>query len=262
MSSFLQSRKTLIGMAHLAPLPGTVHYTGIPFDQIVEQAVADARTLAAAGFDAVMIQNTHDVPSTATAPPDTVAFLTAVGREIRRAVNLPLGVNIHKNDAAGALAVAAATGAVFVRVKVYVGAVLGPEGVVEPAAPVALRTRQRLGSQTEIWADLFDLTSVPLVNHPIGQLAHWAAKFGDAAAVIVTGQSFAQTVDYVRQVRAARPDLTVVIGGGVKEPEAAEALAAADAVIVGSALEERPFTGPVSPDKARRFAATARGGLA
>src|SRR5439155_12457214 len=102
----------------------------------------------------------------------------AVGWAIRRAVNLPLGVNVLKNDAEAALAVAAAIGAEFVRLKVYVGAVLGAEGLVEPAAPIALRMRQRLGTSTELWADLFDRTSVPLASQPLAQLAEWAVKFG------------------------------------------------------------------------------------
>jgi len=40
-----------------------------------------------------------------------------------------------------------------------------------------------------------------------------------------------------------------------------EALDVADVAIVGSALEERPFTGPVSAAKARALAAEAGSGL-
>ena len=111
-------------------------------------------------------------------------------------------MNILKNDAPGALAVAAAVGADFVRLKVYVGAVLGAEGVLAPSAVDALRTRQRLGSSTEIWADLFDRTSVPLVAQPLAQMAEWATKFGGAAVVIVTGDSWAATLNMARTARS------------------------------------------------------------
>jgi len=52
-----------------------------------------------------------------------------------------------------------------------------------PSAPEALRTRQRLGTATEIWADLFDHTSLPLVPQPLEHLAEWATKFGGASTV-------------------------------------------------------------------------------
>ena len=241
----------LVGMIHLAPLPGSSAYGGEAFERIVERAVQDARALQDAGFDGGIIQNTHDLPALATAPPETIAFLSAIGWEIRRTLALPLGVNVLKNDAAAALAIAAAVDAAFVRLKVYVGAMLGAEGVLEPSAPQALRMRQRLGSTTPIWADLLDRTSVPLAPQPIEHLAEWATAFGGAAALVVTGSSWSQTLELAGRVRAAVPQTHLVIGGGVDQANVAQALEHVDGVIVGSALEERPFTGPVSLAKAR-----------
>jgi membrane complex biogenesis BtpA family protein len=257
MTFVVRGSRALVGMIHLPPLPGSTNYMGQPFDQIVEQAVHDARALHAAGFRAGIIQNTHDLPVTATAPPETVAFLSVVGWQIRREMKWPIGVNILKNDAPGALAVAAAVGAEFVRLKVYVGAVLGAEGVLAPSSADALRTRQRLGSNTEIWADLFDRTSVPLVPQPLEQVAEWATKFGGAAVVIVTGDAWASTLDMARTARSVLPDTPVAIGGGVTLANVREALDVADVAIVGSALEERPFTGPISPAKAQALAEAA-----
>ena len=75
MTLFVRGSRALVGMIHLPPLPGSTSYMGQPFDQIVEHAVRDARALHAAGFRAGIIQNTHDLPVCATAPPETVAFL-------------------------------------------------------------------------------------------------------------------------------------------------------------------------------------------
>ena len=251
--------RALVGMIHLPPLPGSVGYGGQPFDQIVEQAVRDARALQNAGFQAAILQNTHDLPFTASAQPETIAFLSAVGWELRREVELPLGVNVLKNDAEAALAVAAATAAAFVRLKVYVGAMVGAEGILEPAAPVALRMRQRLGTTTEMWADLLDRTSVPLAPQPLEQLAEWAVKFGGAAVLIVTGANWSATLQMIDTARQGAPGTPIAIGGGVTHANVSEALTRADLAIVGSALEERPFTGPVSADKARRLVASAEG---
>jgi membrane complex biogenesis BtpA family protein len=245
--------KALVGMIHLPPLPGSIGYQGQPFDQIVEVAVRDAVALREAGFHAAILQNTHDLPSTASVPPETVAFLSAVGWEVRREAGLPLGVNVLKNDAEAALAVAAAVGAVFVRLKVFVGAMVGAEGVLEPAAPAALRMRQRLGTTTEIWADLLDRTSVPLAPQPLDLVAEWAVKFGGAAVLIVTGADWSGTLAMVAEARRGAPLTPIAIGGGVNPANVGEALTHADVVIVGSALEERPFTGPVSAEKARQL---------
>lgn len=263
-SAVLRERNALIGMIHLPPLPGSTNYDGKSLDSIVHGAVADARALCEAGFDAAILQNTHDLPATATAPIETVAFLAAIGRELRHEVvsHLALGVNVLKNDAEGGLAVAAAIGALFVRLKVYVGAAVGAEGLLAPSAPAALRMRQRLGTDTELWVDLFDRTSAPLVPQPLSQLAEWVMKFGDASAVIVTGTSIADSIRMVHEVRGVAPQLPVVIGGGVTETSVTEALRYADGVIVGSALEERPFTGPVSREKAAAFVRAARGARA
>jgi len=261
MTFIARGSRALVGMIHLPPLPGATNYMGQPFDQIVEQAMQDARALHAAGFRAGIIQNTHDLPFTATAPPETVAFLSVVGWEIRRELSWPIGVNILKNDAPGALAVAAAVGAEFVRLKVYVGAMLGAEGVLAPSAAEALRTRQRLSSNTEIWADLFDRTSVPLVPQPLEQMAEWATKFGGASVLIVTGDSWTTTLEMARTVRGALPDTPVAVGGGVSLANVREALDVADVAIVGSALEEKPFAGPVSASKARALAEKAGSGL-
>ncbi len=257
MPFLAQGSRALVGMIHLPPLPGSIGYQGQPFQAIVDQAVRDAQALRDAGFNAAILQNTHDLPFTAAAPVETTAFLAAVGWELHREVDLPLGVNVLKNDAEAALAIAAAIDARFVRLKVYVGAMIGAEGVTEPAAAPALRMRQRLATTTEIWADLLDRTSVPLAPQPLELVAEWAVKFGGAAALIVTGADWASTLDMVGRARLGAPAVPVAIGGGVTHANVAEALAHADAAIVGSALEERPFTGPVSADKARSLVSAA-----
>src|SRR5262249_30757390 len=132
-------------------------------------------------------------------------------------------------------------------------------GVIEPSAPAALRMRQRLASHVELWADVFDRTSAPLTPQPLGQVAEWATKFGDAAALVVTGASTPESLAMVREVQAAGADVPVLVGGGVTAANVTEVLRVADAVIVGSALEQRPFTGPVSAEKARQFVLSARG---
>ncbi len=59
---FSRSHKPVIGMVHLLPLPGSEAYRGGGLGPILEQALAEGRTLAAGGVDAIILQNSGDLP--------------------------------------------------------------------------------------------------------------------------------------------------------------------------------------------------------
>ena len=120
MVVFSGGNKPLIAMVHLPPLPGAANYDGRPVPEIARQAAAEAQLLADAGFDGVMLQNTHDRPARLRARAGTIAAMSAVATTVRATVPIELGINVHKNDAEGALAVAVSSGASFVRIKVLV----------------------------------------------------------------------------------------------------------------------------------------------
>src|SRR5206468_1508593 len=98
--------RALIGMVHVGALPGSPAQThGIP--ALVESALAEARMLRDAGFHGIIIENMHDRPySRRAVGPETVAAMAAIGREIRAAISLPLGVQVLAGANREALAVA------------------------------------------------------------------------------------------------------------------------------------------------------------
>jgi uncharacterized protein len=227
--------KALVAMIHLPPLPGAGNYDGRPVRAIADRAVAEAELLHSNGFMKLLLQNTHDRPSCLTVGSETLTAMTAIGQAVASAVPCSLGINLHKNDGAGAVAVGHAVGASFVRVKVLVGAVLGPEGVVQGNAEAVAQMRYRLRSEVEIWADIGELTSVPLVKVTVDVLADWAARFGSADRLIVTEQDLVSSAAVVETARrgAAVP---VLIGGRTDPDSIGRALAHSDGVIVGSYL--------------------------
>ena len=94
--------RVLIGMIHLLPLPGSPRWGG-SLEAVVERAVADARALESGGFHACLVENFGDAPfSPGRADPASVAAITAAAIEVRRAVRLPVGINVLKNDAPAA----------------------------------------------------------------------------------------------------------------------------------------------------------------
>jgi predicted TIM-barrel enzyme len=106
MTHLFGARRALIGMIHVGALPGTP-VAGAPLERVIETAVAEARAYRDCGYTALMIENMHDRPYLKGAVgPEIVAAMTAVGREVRREVALPLGVQVLAGANREALAVA------------------------------------------------------------------------------------------------------------------------------------------------------------
>ena len=64
---------------------------------------------------------------------------TSVAGEIRRRFSVPLGINVLRNDAGAAMAVAAASGANFIRVNILIGARVADQGIIQGQAHQLLR---------------------------------------------------------------------------------------------------------------------------
>jgi hypothetical protein len=250
----------LIGMVHVAPLPGSPRWGG-SIDAVVDAAVADARALVEGGMDALLVENHGDAPFTpARVEPATVAGLAVVAREIRRAApQTPLGVNVLKNDARAALAIACAVGARFIRVTVHSGAALADQGIVHSDAYGTLRDRRLLGSDVAIFADVGGKHTSPLVPLDLEQHARDLTHRGLADGLVVSGGATGAvtSIEDVKRVRSAVPDVPLLVGSGVTPETAAELLSVADALIVGTALKrDGDVTAPVDPERVRRLVAS------
>jgi len=257
---FRPGGRALVGMLHVAALPGSPNHDGTPLAAIERIVVEDARILAEAGFHALLIQNSGDGPPGRDGDMATVAQLAVLGRAAADASGLPMGVNVLKNGVESALSVAAAIGASFVRIKVYVGAVVAAEGIVEGRAMDALAFRRRLGlDEVVILADVHDRTSRVLGDTPLLDAADWAARHGRADGLVITGRSDEETRAMLRELRGSGPAVPLVIGGGGRPDNIAELLRLADGIIVGSWLRaDHSFLAPVTRERAVAIVAAAR----
>lgn len=250
----------VIGMVHLPPLPGAPAWAG-RMDAVLERARADARALHEAGVDALLVENYGDAPFHRTAGPETVAAMTATVLAVREVTDRPVGVNVLRNDPAGALAVAAATGATFIRVNVHAWGMHTDQGWIEGRAAETVRLRARLVPAVAILADVMVKHAVPPPGLTLEAAARDTADRGRADGLVVSGRATGAptSLDDVRTVTAAVPT-PVLVGSGVTAATVRDALAVAAGVIVGSALKEEGRAGrPVDADRARRFVEAARG---
>ncbi len=255
----------VLGMVHVGALPGTPRAAWQPA-QIVAQAVQEARLLAEAGMDGVLIENMHDRPYLKDAiGPEITACMTAVAAAVRAAVDLPLGIQILGGGAAEALAVAHACGLQFVRCENFVFAHVADEGLMDCAqAGPLLRYRKAIGAEgVRVLADIKKKHASHAITADLDIAAcARAAQFFLADGVVVTGVETGAAVNLVelRSVRAAT-DLPVVTGSGATPESVGTLLELADAVIVGSWIkQDGRWENPVDPARAEAFVRAARGG--
>jgi uncharacterized protein len=249
--------RTLIGMVHLPPLPGSPRWHG-SMTHVIDRALADGRALVDGGIDTLLVENFGDAPfAPGRVEPATVAALSVVGAALRAAFPAAtLGVNVLRNDPRSALAVACATGASFIRANVHAGAVVADQGLLQGDAYATLRERRLLAADVAIFADVQTKHAAPLAPADVEREARDLVQRALADALIVTGRATGESAALtdVKRVRDAVPEAPVLVGSGVSAESVAELLSVADGVIVGTWLKREGRVGnPVDPERVRRL---------
>ena len=248
--------RPVIGMLHLAALPGA---PGCQCDLATarDQMLRDAEALVAGGIHGLMMENFGDAPFyPRRVPASVVAQMTCLAQEVRRRFQVPLGINVLRNDGRSALAIAHAVGASFIRVNVLCGARVTDQGVIEGIAHLLLRDRARLDARRiRILADVNVKHSVALGQpRAIEDEVADTLRRGGADAVIVSGSGTGQPADaeQVRRAKSAAGNAPSFVGSGVTAESVREFLPHADGFIVGTALKvDGDVTKPVDPERVK-----------
>lgn len=253
----------IVGVVHLPPLPGAARgLSARDMSRILESAQRDASIWHDGGADALIVENFGDVPFRKGAVgPETIAAMTMAVAAVIAESGLPTGVNVLRNDVEGAVAVAAATGAAFVRANVYVGATVTDQGLIEGRAESVQRLIRRLEAAVAVWADIDVKHAAPLAPRPLGEVAEDAVHRGLAAAVIVTGVGTGRPADLgdLRAARSALPETPLYVGSGATAATLPALLAIADGAIIGTAAKvDGIVTNPADPLRVRALVAASR----
>jgi len=231
--------KALIGMVHVGALPGTPR--GVrSVAEICDVAAAEARTLARAGFDAILVENMHDRPYVhGEQGPEIVSAMTRAALAVRDAApKLPLGVQVLSGGNRGALAIALAAGGSFIRCENFVFAHVADEGLLARAeAGPLLRYRREIGAERiAVFCDIKKkhASHALTADVSIAEAAE-AAEFFGADGIIVTGTATGKPTDpdELCAVRGATT-LPLLVGSGVTPEQLPQLFESADGVIVGS----------------------------
>jgi membrane complex biogenesis BtpA family protein len=232
--------RPVLGMVHLLPLPGAPLFGG-SLDEVIDAALRDARALREGGAAGYIVENFGDKPFAKTVGAETVAAITRVVSEVAREAPLPFGVNVLRNDAMSALAIAVATGAAFIRVNVLTGAMVTDQGIIEGDAAALMRLRESLGARNVVvFADHVVKHASPLAPVDPVQSAKDLRSRGLADVLVVTGKETGGEADAsnLEIVRSAVPDAPVLLGSGLSTANADRFRDLVDGFIVGTSIKE------------------------
>ena len=255
--NIFNASKVFIGVIHLPALPGSPRWCG-DIDQVLDRAEEEAMVLDQGGADGIIVENFGDAPfRLGRVQPETVAAMTLAVQRVRQVTERPVGINMLRNDAQSALAVAAVTGAAFIRVNVHYGVMAADEGLVQGEAFETLRQRRALGVDVKILADVMVKHAVPLGDTDLGLMARETVRRGLADGLIISGPVTGRpaSASDVAAAREAVPDGHILVGSGVDQSNATQLLAAADGAIVGTSLKrDGLISNPIDFERVRRMA--------
>ena len=254
-------KQPIIGTIHLKALPGSPAYDN-DLSTTIESALYDAEVYERGGCDALIVENFFDAPFfKEQVGPETIAAMARIATLVRQKTKLPLGINVLRNDAISAMAIAAACDCQFIRVNVLAWAMLTDQGVIEGKSAQLLRFRAQLQAKVLVLADCLVKHAVPLSAQPMEFVAMDTWERGGADALIISGVGTGKATDEaeVRQARKGAPGAPLLIGSGVNEQNISSLLTVADGAIVGTSFKvDGKIDNPVEFSRVQRLVALAK----
>lgn len=242
-------------MIHVAALPGTPKFGG-NVNAIIEKAKSEALLYQSLGIPALMIENMHDVPYlNRNVGPEIIALMSVILYEIKRHVELPLGIQILAGANKEALAAAHSAGADFIRAEGFVFAHVADEGIFSSDAGELLRYRKQIGAdKILVFTDIKKKHSSHAItaDTDIVETAK-AAEFFLSDGVIITG-SCTGTEPSLEEIIAVKNKvgLPVFAGSGITAENIKTYHEFCDALIIGSFFKQNgKWENPIDPERVK-----------
>lgn len=230
----------LIGMVHVHALPGTPGHMG-GMQSIIDAALRDAALLKQAGFDALLVENMHDLPYLKRDVGHEVSTaMTVVAYLVQRAFQLPTGIQILAGANHAALAVAHSAGLDFIRAEGFVFGHLADEGWMDADAGPLLRYRKHIGAEgILILTDIKKKHSAHAATADLSLVeTARAAEFFQSDGLIVTGAATGAAASHADlEALRGHTRLPVFVGSGITAENIRDYAPRCDGFIVGSSIK-------------------------
>jgi uncharacterized protein len=265
LNQIFKTPNPIIGVVHLLPLPTSPRWGG-DLKAVIDRAEQEATALASGGVHGIVVENFFDAPFPKDGvDPAVVSAMTLVIHQLQQMVTLPIGINVLRNDAKSALAIASCVNAQFIRVNVLTGVMATDQGLIEGRAHELLRYRRELGSDIKILADVLVKHARPLSTPNLTTAVQETIQRGLADGVILSGWATGSppTLEDLELASAAAKGTPVFIGSGASWENIPQLIQAADGVIVSSSLKRRgQIEQAIDPNRVSQFVEAMQRGLA
>jgi len=256
LNRLFKTPNPIVGVVHLLPLPTAPRWGG-SLKAVIDRAEQEATALASGGVNGIIVENFFDAPFTKSqVDPAIVSAMTLVIDRLMNLVTLPIGVNVLRNDAHSAIAIASVVKAQFIRVNVLTGVMATDQGLIEGAAHQLLRYRRELGSDVKIFADVLVKHARPLSSPNLTVAVQDTIERGLADGIILSGWATGSppNLEDLELASAAAEGTPVFIGSGANWENISTLMSAADGVIVSSSLKRHGrIEQPIDPNRVSQF---------
>ena len=235
---FNKDKNIIIGAIHFPPLFGYKDFPGI--DVALKNALHDLRAFEEGGADGIIIENIYVVPHKISVDKETVEMMILLGKKIKEAAKIPIGVSVLWNDYKSALFIAKKIGAQFIRVPVFVDSARTNYGDVIANPESILKYRKKIGAEdVAIFTDIHVKHAELLGKRTIGESAGLAIEKG-SDALIITGKWTGDAPDIkdLKNVRSRAKNFPILIGSGADATNIKKLLKYANGAIVSTSLKE------------------------
>ncbi len=260
ITELFKTKKPVIGMVHLGPLPGDWNYNSQEdYSETIEKALCDAKTLEECGVHGFIIETAGSSPFYIGDQVDamSVACTAHIATIISQNISIPFGINVCTNAVKQSIAICKATGAKFVRSTGWANGYFATNGFVKPVYSDALRYKKTFDAEgVLILADV----KVKNGSHFIFSDKTTKEMVGDvfstnADAAIVTGAStgIEPNIEELKELRDSSKG-PIIMGSGATTNNLEVFADYVDGFIVGTHFKEgNNMKNPVSAVKVKEF---------
>ncbi len=250
------TNKPIIGMVHLPPLPGSPFFDEKEYpEKIFQRALSDIKALQKGGIDGILFSNEGDRPYSFKAGYETVACMAFIIGRVFEEIEVPFGVDVIW-DPFATISLARAVNAKFARTIVS-GSFASDLGIIDVKGGEVLRHRRRIGGENiPLFAYINPEFGAPLGSRDIATIAKGLSFLSVADVFCVSGPRTGTppTVDDIKVVKKAVPNVPVFLNTGANRENIAEFLKVADGAIVGTSLKRDGITwNPVEERRVKEF---------
>lgn len=234
---FGKEKGIIIGAVHFPPLPEHAEFPGFAIAE--KNALADTRAFEEGGVDGIIFENNYDIPHNEFVTSETAEAMMRIGKEIRSATTLSIGVSVLWNDYKTALLVAKEIGALFIRVPVFIDIVETDYGIIKGNSEAVVAYRNELKvNHIALFTDIHVKHSKLLSPFSIEESARLAIQNG-SDGLIVTGAWTGKAPDLqkLERVRNTVGDFPILCGSGVDEKNIRSLFQIANGAIVSTSLK-------------------------